>query len=50
MCGEAPYVEKAKLSVDIGSITMKADMGLSGKESEKCPRNVFTIIIVWIVI
>ena len=50
VCGEAPYVEKAKLSVDIGSITMRANMGLSGKETEKYPRNVFTIIIVWMVI
>ena len=43
-------LEKPKLSSDIGSITAKANIELSGKETEKYPRNVFTIITVWIVI
>ena len=43
-------LEKPKLSSDIGSITTKANIELSGKEIEKYPRNVFTIITVWIVI
>ena len=42
-------LEKPKLSFDIGSITIKANIELSGKETEKYPRNVFTIIIVWMV-
>ena len=42
--------EKPKLSFDIGLVTTKADIELSGKESERYPRNVFTIITVWIVI
>ena len=46
MCGEAPYVGKAKLSFDIGSITIKAHIELSEKETEKYPRNFFTIITV----
>ena len=40
---------KPKLSFDIGSITIKANIELSGKETEKYPRNVFMIIIVWMV-
>ena len=43
-------MEKPKLSSDIGLITMKANIELSGKETEKHPRNVFMIIIVWMVI
>ena len=50
VCGEARYVEKPKLSSDIGSITIKANIELSGKETEKYPRNVFMIIIVWMII
>ena len=50
MCGEAPYVGKAKLSSDIGSITIKANIDLSGKKTEKYPRKVFVIIIVWMII
>ena len=41
-------LEKPKLSSDIGSITIKANIELSGKE--KYPINVFMIIIVWIII
>ena len=43
-------LEKPKLSFDIGSITIKANIELSEKETEKYPRNVFTFIIVWMVI
>ena len=43
-------LEKLKLSFDIGSITIKANIELSEKETEKYPRNVFTFIIVWLVI
>ena len=43
-------LEKPKLSFNIGSITIKANTGLSEKETEKYPRTVFTVIIVWIVI
>ena len=50
MCGEAPMLEKPKLSSDIGSITIKANIELSGKETEKYPRDVFMIIIVWMII
>ena len=50
VCGDAPYIGKPKLSFDIGSITIKANIDLSGKETEKYPRNVFIIIIVWMVI
>ena len=50
VCSEAPYVGKAKTKFDIGSITIKANIELSGKETEKYPRNVFMIIIVWMVI
>ena len=38
-------LEKLKLSFDIGSITIKANIELSGKKTKKYPRNVFTIII-----
>ena len=34
-----------KLSFDIDSITIKANMELSGKVIEKYPRNFFTIIV-----
>ena len=43
-------VEEPKVSFDIGSITIKANIGLSEKETKKYPRNVFTFIIVWMVI
>ena len=43
-------VEKSKLIFDVGSIIIKANIKLSGKEIEKYPRNIFTIIIVWMVI
>ena len=42
MCNEAPYV-----GIDIGSTTIKANIELSGKETKKYPRNVFTILIVY---
>ena len=42
--------EKPKLSFDIGLIVTKARIELSGKETEKYPRNFFTIITVWMVI
>ena len=45
-----PMLEKPQLSSDIGSITIKANTELSGKETEKYPRNVFMIIIVWMII
>ena len=45
-----PVMEKPKLSSDIGSITIKANIELSGKETEKYPRNGFMIIIVWMII
>ena len=45
---EAP--KKPKLSFHIGSITIKANIELSGKETEKYPRKVFRIIIVWMII
>ena len=41
---------KPKLSSGISSITTKANIELSGKETEKYPRNVFIIIIVWMII
>ena len=37
---------KSKLSFDVGSITLKVNIKLSGKEIEKYPRNCFIIIIV----
>ena len=43
-------LEKPKLSLHIGSITIKANIELSGKETEKYSKNVFMIIIVWMVI
>ena len=43
-------LEKPKLNFDTGSITIKANIELSGKETEKYLRNVFTIIIVWMFI
>ena len=39
-------LEKLKVSFDIGSITIKANTELSGKETEKYLRNVFMVIIV----
>ena len=43
-------LKKPKLSSDIGLITMKANIELSGKETEKYPRNISMIIIVWMII
>ena len=43
-------LEKPKLSSDIGSITIKANIELSEKETEKYPRNVFMVMIVWMTI
>ena len=43
-------LEKPKLGCDIGSVTVKAKIELSGKESEKYLRKVFMIIIAWMVI
>ena len=43
-------LEKPKLSLGVGLLTIKANIDLSGKETEKYPRTFFTIIIVWIVI
>ena len=43
-------LEKPKLTSDIGSITIKASIGLSGKETENYARNVFMIITVWMII
>ena len=40
-------LEKPKLISDIAT---KANIELSGKETEKYPRNVFMIIIVWMII
>ena len=48
--GKLPMLEKPKLSSDVGSITIKANIELSGKETEKYPRNIFMIIIVWMII
>ena len=49
MCVEAAYVGKAKTNFDVGSITIKANIGLSEKETEKYSINFFTIIV-WMVI
>ena len=43
-------LNKLKLSFDIRSITIKANTELSGKKTENYRRNVFMIIIVWMVI
>ena len=43
-------IENPKLCFDIGSITIKANIELSGKETKKYPRDFFTIIIVWMVL
>ena len=43
-------LENSKLSFDMGLITIKANTEHSGKETEKYARNLFTIIIVWMVI
>ena len=43
-------LEESKLSFDIGSVTIKDNIDLSEKETEKYPRNFFAIIIFWIVI
>ena len=39
--------EKPKLSVDFGSVIIKANIQLSGREIEIYPRNIFTITVVW---
>ena len=47
LCGEAPYVGKAKTKFRYRfNNYIKANIELSGKETEKYPRNVFMIIIV----
>lgn len=46
ICGEVPFLEKLKLHFDIGTLTVKASIELSGKEREKYPRNILMIIIV----
>ena len=43
-------LEKPKLSFDIASIAVKANIELSGKEIGKYPINILIIIIVWMVI
>ena len=43
-------LEKPKLSFDIASIAVKANIELLGKEIGKYPRNILIIIIVWMVI
>ena len=43
-------LNKLKLSFDKRSITIKANTELSGKKTENYRRNVFMIIIVWMVI
>ena len=45
-----PMFENRKLSFYIGSIAVKENIELPGKETEKYPRRFFTILIVWIVI
>lgn len=41
-------LEKAKLSSDIGSVTVRINIELSGRGIEKYPRYFFIIVIVWI--
>ena len=43
-------LEKPKVSFDIGSITIKLNIELSGKKTEKYPRHIFINVIVWMVI
>ena len=43
-------LEKPKLGFNLGSITIKANIELPGKETEKYPRNFFTIVTAWMVI
>ena len=43
-------LENLTLNFDIGSTTKNVNIELSGKETEKYPRYVFTIIIFWIFI
>ena len=43
-------LEKPKLSFDIGSITTKVNIEPSVKETQKFLRNVFTIIIDWMIL
>ena len=43
-------LEKPKLSSDIGSINIKANIEFSGKETKKYSRNVFMIITVCMII
>ena len=50
LLGKLPMLEKPELSSDVDSITIKSNIELSGKETEKYSRNVFMIIIVWMII
>ena len=53
VCGEAPYLGKAKTKFRHSFNNYKSKpsaIELSRKETEKYPRNVFMIIIVWIII
>ena len=53
VCGEAPYLGKAKTKFRHSFNNYKSKhsaIELSRKEKEKYPRNVFMIIIVWIII
>ena len=43
-------LEKSKVSFDIGSIAIKANIELSEKETEEYSRNFFTIIIVQMIV
>ena len=43
-------LEKSKLSFDMGLIAIQPNTEHSGKETEKYARNLFMIIIVWMVI
>ena len=50
VCGEAPYVGKAKTKFRYRFNNYKNKHRAFRKETEKYPRNVFMIIIVWMVI
>ena len=50
VCGEAPYVAKVKTKFQPKFNKHRANIELSGMETKKCPRNIFRIIIVWMVI
>ena len=52
-CGKKTYLvcnSIRKLSFNMGSITLKANIELSEMDTKKYPRNDFMIIIVWMVI